>query len=269
MFNTKPSQAERIQNLMIQTSRTLGLRLCFHDVLMRSGLPESWRIHSLPFCMEMKAQDVDVCRKFDVDELRTALTGNPDVRIHTCPNGCTEIAVPVICEGLFAGMLFAGLCWRGKGDPPDPQLVRPPNRQWLEDRRLVLKAVATELAQLLIGHTASVSDDRQTKILKFLNETMEQMPTLEELARVLCLSPSRAGHLVRKNFDMTFPQLVQKVKLRQAAHLLSSTDHPIGEIAALVGFEDQSYFARIFKRSTGLSPRIYRRRYPTSWKETP
>ncbi len=269
MLSTSPSNAGRIQLLMIQASRTLGLRLCFHDVLARSGLPEPWVIHFLAPCMEKKARNARGCVMFDVHEVRTALAGNPDGRIHTCPHGFTEIAVPVICNGLFAGMLFAGLCWRGKGNPPHPQLVRPPNRQWLEDRRLVLKAVATELAQLLTGRTAAVTDDRQTKVLKFLNEKMEQMPTLQDLARVLCLSPSRTSHLVRKTFAMTFPQLVQKVKMQEAAHLLSTTDHPIGEVAALVGFEDQSYFARIFKRGMRLSPRSYRRRYPTSWRERP
>jgi two-component system, response regulator YesN len=67
---------------------------------------------------------------------------------------------------------------------------------------------------------------------------------------------------VRELFGATFPELVTSVKLREGARFLSSTDHPIGEVAAMVGYKDQNYFSRLFRRQFGLSPRSFRRRYP-------
>ena len=37
-----------------------------------------------------------------------------------------------------------------------------------------------------------------------------------------------------------------------------STDTPIAQIGALCGFEDQSYFTRVFRQQTGISPKKYR-----------
>jgi len=254
--------ADKILRLMQQGSRALGVRLCFHDRLQRSGLPNAWRIHAMPPCMERKRTDEKRCVAFDGHEVRRALAGNPEGRIQTCPHGFTEIAVPVFSGGQEAGVLFAGPCWLQEGEAPHRQLVRPPSYGWLEDRRIVVKALATELGQLLLGELRRIPADRRRQVLDFLAETVERPVCLADLAEVLRLSASRTGHLVQELFGMPFPVLVQSVKLQEAARLLSTTDHPIGMVAGMTGYEDPNYFARVFGRRFGLSPRAYRRRYP-------
>lgn len=51
-----------------------------------------------------------------------------------------------------------------------------------------------------------------------------------------------------------------RLRLSQACELLVATDAPIADIAHEVGYEDEFYFSRQFRRVNGSSPREYRRR---------
>src|SRR3989339_1508461 len=140
--------AVRLESLLRSAGSILGLRLCFHDRLQRSGARDAWwQVHHDPACLERKRTHQTECANFDGSQVHHAIAGSPEGRIHACPFGFTEITVPVHCEGEFAGVLFAGPCWVGKGKPPHPDLIRPASPDWIEERRRLLKAVATELGE--------------------------------------------------------------------------------------------------------------------------
>jgi transcriptional regulator GlxA family with amidase domain len=52
---------------------------------------------------------------------------------------------------------------------------------------------------------------------------------------------------------------VQNLRLEEAKRLLESSDEPVDEIGFAIGYEDPSFFRRLFKRRTGISPGRYRR----------
>ena len=255
-------QQEKIRELFDGAESVTGLRLCLHDRLGRTGLPPRFRVHSHPACVAAKAKDEPACVQFDVRETGRALAGAAAGRIQTCPLGHAEAVVPVFCEGLQAGVLFAGPCWTGKGAPPHAALIRPAGPGWLPDRHVMLRAVATELGRLLSGRQDPTPASRRQRILTFLHDRLAEPVTLGELAVAVGLSPSRTGHLVRELFGMTFPRLGYSVKLREAARLLASTDLTIGEVAQHVGFVDPNYFTRVFSQEYGVSPKQYRRQFP-------
>jgi AraC-like DNA-binding protein len=58
----------------------------------------------------------------------------------------------------------------------------------------------------------------------------------------------------------TYSGLVAAARTRQAIELLTTTEMPIAEIAAELGYTDQSNFGRAFRRRTGMSPLVFRRR---------
>ena len=53
-------------------------------------------------------------------------------------------------------------------------------------------------------------------------------------------------------------QYVNSYRIEKAQTLLKNTDRSITDIALAVGFDDASYFARIFKKQTGMTPREYK-----------
>jgi transcriptional regulator GlxA family with amidase domain len=52
---------------------------------------------------------------------------------------------------------------------------------------------------------------------------------------------------------------VQNLRIEEAKRLLESSDQPVEEICFTVGYEDPSFFRRLFKRRTGVTPARYRR----------
>jgi transcriptional regulator GlxA family with amidase domain len=52
---------------------------------------------------------------------------------------------------------------------------------------------------------------------------------------------------------------VQNLRIEEAKHLLESSDQPADEICFAVGYEDPSFFRRLFRRRTGVAPARYRR----------
>ena len=58
---------------------------------------------------------------------------------------------------------------------------------------------------------------------------------------------------------LTFSELQMQVRFRAITQLLSDSSIPIRDVAHEAGFDDQSHFARSFRRIAGVSPRQYRR----------
>lgn len=255
-------RAKAIVSLLRRAGRAMGLQLSFHDRLRRArDVPQPWRHHRGAYCRGRKAQNLERCRAFDGVEVPLFLSGEPEGRIHECPMGVTELVVAIMDRGLLAGVLFAGPCWCRRTPPPDPAMVVRPGRKWLENRLVLLRGVARLLGELMRVDAQDLSGDRRLKITEYIRAHVSEPIYLADAARHLSLSPSRARHVIRAVFDLPFSELVRSIKLQEGAHLLRTTSLPIGEVAAQVGFEDQSYFTRVFTRHLRLTPRAYRREH--------
>lgn len=79
-----------------------------------------------------------------------------------------------------------------------------------------------------------------------------------ELARCCDLSLAQLSRLSQRVFHLTPRQLILKIRLDEALHLLSTSSTPLVEIAVRTGFCDQSAFTRHFRRHTGLPPGAFR-----------
>lgn len=270
---------DAVRGLLERGSRVLGLRLCLHDNPMCFGLPLTWREHHSPPCLAIKRTRQSDCAAFCGgvvhQRLRTSACGS----IHTCPFGYTDLAWGIRAGGLLQGVLFAGPCWSSRAAPPHPDLVRAPNRRWLEDRLALLGALAGALGQryeaILAtsdadfaccmkggdGAPAQAPADRRARILAFLQATDDGLPRIEDLAKTLHLSPSRTGHVVREIFGCTYADLLHGVRLEEGARLLRVTDWAVGRIALALGYHDQSHFTRRFRARYDASPLAYRRQH--------
>jgi len=60
---------------------------------------------------------------------------------------------------------------------------------------------------------------------------------------------------------LTFIDYLQNLRIEEAKHLLESGQQPVDEISVAVCYEDASFFRRLFKRRTGLTPGQYRRMF--------
>ena len=82
--------------------------------------------------------------------------------------------------------------------------------------------------------------------------------TLAQLAETAGLSPSYFSALFVKVMGVSLREYINHVRVEEAKRLLTATDYPLSQIAVSVGFSDQSYFSKVFKQITGISPNRYR-----------
>ena len=96
------------------------------------------------------------------------------------------------------------------------------------------------------------------KAISFISSHYSEPLTLEEVADYVHLSPPYFSTLFKQNCGTTFKDYLNLVRIEESKRLLSHTNYPILDIAVAVGFEDQSYFTKVFKKHTGLTPKQYR-----------
>lgn len=93
--------------------------------------------------------------------------------------------------------------------------------------------------------------------LKYVEENYKDA-NLTELAHSLNQSVCQLSRMVKASTGFTFKQLLQQKRLHKSVQLLMQTKLPILDIITAVGYDNTSYFYRIFKEQFGVSPKEYR-----------
>lgn len=102
-------------------------------------------------------------------------------------------------------------------------------------------------------------EEAVAEIERFIKSHFRTEVDLETLARAVGLSPSQMCKLFRKRRDETPVRYLQALRMNEAKRLLSQLrDLDIKAVGELVGYPDQFYFSRTFKRATGMSPSEFR-----------
>lgn len=84
-------------------------------------------------------------------------------------------------------------------------------------------------------------------------------PIRESEVALLCnMAPSRFCREFKAAFDQTFVEYLAHYRMGQAKRLLANPTMPVAEVAVAVGFNDPSYFTRVFRKQEGISPSEYR-----------
>ena len=100
--------------------------------------------------------------------------------------------------------------------------------------------------------------DRVKTAIEFIDANFERSIGLADIACVSLLSATRMSHLFREQMGMTVVSYVTKVRVDHAKRLLLTTDRTCARICYDVGFKDQSFFSRTFKKLVGLTPLKFR-----------
>ncbi|MFC8525875.1 GlxA family transcriptional regulator [Nocardia sp. NPDC057227] len=119
--------------------------------------------------------------------------------------------------------------------------------------RLVVDQRASQASFLIPSHLAA-RDDAVAALESFVRAHPEHPHTLESLAGHCNLSPRTLARRTGSAAGLSPMQLVARVRLRHALHLLRTTDRPLAEIAAAVGLADPATLHRLVKRHTGRAP---------------
>lgn len=129
------------------------------------------------------------------------------------------------------------------------------------NRRNISQTTMSLLLLELLNYTGKLwQPPRESVILTVLRyiETHYADGSLTEVAKMLHLDIATLSREIHRQTGKTYTGLVQEKRLTQAAFLLRTTDWNIDDIAVAVGYENISYFHRLFRSTYGISPRNYR-----------
>lgn len=97
--------------------------------------------------------------------------------------------------------------------------------------------------------------------LTLMESNLDHKLTVAGLARSIQLSRSHLYYLFKREIGMSPKQYLKMLKMEKARGLLESSLLSVKEIAAKVGYDDDSHFMRGFKRTYGLTPSEHRARF--------
>lgn len=101
-------------------------------------------------------------------------------------------------------------------------------------------------------------DNRVLKVIAYVKDHMQQEMTIELLASIACVTKAHLGRLFRETLGCSPIQFVLRTRIQSAQRLLMTTGDNVNIIAHKVGFNDESYFIRLFKQKIGFTPQEYR-----------
>ena len=103
-----------------------------------------------------------------------------------------------------------------------------------------------------------VTSDLSNRVLTYLSIHFREQISLDNLAEVMGVSRFHLSHLFSNKLGIGFKEYLNNLRVECAKSILRSTDIPVAEVYAASGFENQRTFNRVFRESTGQSPRNYR-----------
>ncbi|WP_175991477.1 response regulator [Bacillus sp. Marseille-Q1617] len=82
--------------------------------------------------------------------------------------------------------------------------------------------------------------------------------SLEKLSKMFFLTREHISRTFKKETGMTLSKFVTKIRIEQAKSWLMETEESIYSISTMLGYQDEKYFSKLFKKVTGLTPFEYR-----------
>ena len=102
------------------------------------------------------------------------------------------------------------------------------------------------------------TDSRIREGIALISGAGSDTPLVNDIARAVHMTPDHFIRLFRKEVGCTPARFAIERKMMQAMLMLASEPIMIKEVAYTLGYDNLSYFTRLFRRHTGMTPRLYR-----------
>ena len=132
------------------------------------------------------------------------------------------------------------------------------NINTLDDLCYKLQESIDVFTECMFNYIPNKSNEITRKAILYISRNFIRNLTLDEVAEHVHLNPAYFSTLFKQSTGSSFKEYLNMVRIEESKRLLATTEHSIIDIALAVGFEDQSYFSKVFKKYTGLTPKQYR-----------
>ena len=125
-----------------------------------------------------------------------------------------------------------------------------------------LSLIANRERQRFLKPSPSVTEHDMIlirNVTAYLDDHYALEVPLEQLSKLACMGTTKLKYTFRKYHGCTITTYIQQRRIGHAEHLLLNSDLPIGQVSKAVGYSSSSRFSELFRKSTGLLPREFRK----------
>ena len=122
----------------------------------------------------------------------------------------------------------------------------------------ILKVITERMSRMIFSFHGVRHFSALRKAERYIWENYTRKLSLKEIAAASGLSAPYFSTVFKEEMGENLSNYLNRLRVDKAATMLVTTDLPINEIAVACGFEDQSWFSKIFRSNTGFTPGKYR-----------
>lgn len=123
-----------------------------------------------------------------------------------------------------------------------------------------LDRAVSRYAKMVFSLSGAKHRELLYRAVAYLKQAYSEKITLADAARYVGFSPAYLSRVFSQEMGETFLGYLVRLRVEQAARLLLGTRMSVGEVCSAVGFEDHSYFIKVFRRQMGATPGQYRKK---------
>lgn len=186
---------------------------------------------------------------------RTFKEGGPDLvrdelnwRMAFCSK--EKVAPTEVKQFLLGALEYIGFTEKKK-----PDLLN--TGEQAEDCAAMFLAEVLRLFSTEVENPTLVNNKEIQRVLKYINDNYRTRILLEDLASLANLNRSYLCRLFKKETGHSVVEYITWLRVERARTLMDEGYSYVKEIAEKVGFDDQFYFTRVFKKTLGISPSDY------------
>ena len=128
----------------------------------------------------------------------------------------------------------------------------------LEDLSVWLTGIMHRFVNYSFDFTQVKHSDVVYKVMEYVKANFAKKISLDDIARHVYLSRSYLSSIFKEETGQSLFSYINQVRIEKSKLYLLDNAVGLVDVAALCGFEDQSYFTKVFKKATGVSPKKYR-----------
>ena len=257
----------KINQILSDLSVLTGTIICFADSDFRNLT--GYASHTTQYCKAVQAlapgQGKDLCLCYDT-ALMQQCKESRRTECSLCHGGLYNIGMPVMKNDMIVGYLQIG-SFRTSQSLPHPTYQAPDHiplqtyyeqQPFFTDRQL--ESHMHLLPHILFDNAITIEfDSFISRVTEYILANLQQEITIRSLCSHFHVSKSYLYESFHAYYDCTVNEYLSAQRIKKAQTLLLETSEPIYRIAELVGIENHTYFCKLFKRKTGISPGDFRK----------
>ena len=126
-------------------------------------------------------------------------------------------------------------------------------------QELVVRLMQTQARTLLLGPATYVSSNRLAHVAQYIDKHLNRNLQIRELADEACMSEPNFYRTFKQTFGITPLDYINQQRISLASKLLRTTNRCLADISLECGFNNLTYFMKLFRREIGQSPTQYRK----------